>query len=203
MDRLLRTARTLRRGRGREKAGPLPTLWLVTDPQRLPDPAAAARRLPPGSGVIYRAFGAADAPLVARRLAEVARDRRLVLLIGKDEALAAACGAAGVHLPERDIAALPRLRARHPGWRFTVAAHSARALARAARAGADAALLSPAFASRSPSAGAPLGPVRFAALARRARLPVIALAGITAKTAPRLTDAAAYGLAAVEGLGGA
>jgi thiamine-phosphate pyrophosphorylase len=30
----------------------------------------------------------------------------------------------GVHLPERLAAALPRLRARHPHWRVTAAAHS-------------------------------------------------------------------------------
>ncbi len=56
------------------------------------------------------------------------------------------------------------------------------------------------FKSRSPSAGRPLGPVRFAALARQAGLPVYALGGVKTKNAPRLKGSGAAGLAMVEGL---
>jgi thiamine-phosphate pyrophosphorylase len=56
------------------------------------------------------------------------------------------------------------------------------------------------FESASPSAGRPLGPVRFAALARRAGLPVYALGGVRTKNAPRLLGSGAAGLAMVEGL---
>ena len=61
-------------------------------------------------------------------------------------------------------------------------------------------LLSPVFESASPSAGPPLGPGRFAELVRAARLPVYALGGVTAETAPRLMDTGASGIAAVEGV---
>ena len=64
----------------------------------------------------------------------------------------------------------------------------------------NAALVSAVFTSESPSAGAPLGALRFARLNRTARLPIIALGGINARTAPRLVDAGAAGLAAVGGL---
>jgi thiamine-phosphate pyrophosphorylase len=82
----------------------------------------------------------------------------------------------------------------------TVAAHSLPALIAARRAGAHAALLSSVFDSRSPSAGAPLGPVRFAALVRQAGLPVYALGGVRAGNARRLLGSGAAGLAMVEGL---
>jgi thiamine-phosphate pyrophosphorylase len=128
----------------------------------------------------------------------VARRRGLLLLIGADEALAEAAGAHGLHLPERMVGRLPRLRARRPGWLITAAAHSALALKRAERAGADAVLLSSAFESRSPSARTALGAVRFAALARTVEPPVVALGGVNGRNAARVIGAGAAGLAAVD-----
>jgi thiamine-phosphate pyrophosphorylase len=157
-------------------------------------------RLPRGSGVIYRAFGAADALTTARALKTVARRRGLTLLIGADEGLAAASHADGVHLPERLLRLAAGIRARHRGWIVTGAAHSGLAVHRAARNGCDAAVLSAVLPSRSASAGRPLGAVRFAGLVRQAAIPVIALGGVTNETAPGLVRTGAYGLAAVEGL---
>ena len=172
-------------------------MLILTDPQRTPDPVALAERLPRGAALVYRAFGAPEAFRVAEALGRLARGRGLVLLIGADAALAKACGAHGVHLPERRVAQAPRLRAAWPGALITGAAHSERALAAAAAAGLDAALLSAVFASRSPSAGAPIGPMRLAALVRRARLPVYALGGVDASTVRRLAGCGVAGVAAV------
>jgi thiamine-phosphate pyrophosphorylase len=194
----MRTARTLSRHAPSFKPGVgLPSLILVTDPDRTPDPVALAERLPRGSGVIFRGFGRKGAGKTARRLAAVARRRGLVLLIGAD---AVRVAGGGVHLPERMAHRARALKRARPGALVTVAAHSLPALIRARRAGADAALLSAVFESRSPSAGRPLGPVRFAALVRRANMPVYALGGVRTKNAPRLLGSGAAGLAMVEGL---
>ncbi|MGE5500788.1 MAG: thiamine phosphate synthase, partial [Ignavibacteriales bacterium] len=142
----------------------------MTDPERTPDPTAIAERLPRGAGIVYRAFGASDAPDRVRTLALVARRRGLTLLIGADEQLASA--AQGIHLPERLARRLPRIRARHPRSLITAAAHSPLGVRKAARLGADAVLLSTVFESRSPSAGRPIGPVRLAAITRRSPVPV-------------------------------
>jgi thiamine-phosphate pyrophosphorylase len=199
---LIGLARTL--GRTAIRRNPrnrvLPALLLVTDPQRTPDPLAAAARLPRGAGVIYRAFGHPGAVEIGRALAALCRRRGLVLLVGADEALAARIGARGLHLPERDLARARRVAARRPGWILTGAAHSGAALARAADCGLAAALLSPVFESNSPSAKRALGSLRFARLARPARLPVYALGGINGDTALRLASSGAVGLAAVEAL---
>lgn len=195
---LRRTAWSLSRRAGLQK--PPPPLLLFTDPQRTPDPAAAARRLPPGSGVVYRSFGAPNAGAVARDLRQVARARGLTLLIGADIALAVACEADGVHLPERLAHLAGRLRRQRPGWWVTAAAHSLPAARRALALGADAVVVSAVFPSRSPSAGRPLGPLRLAALARAAGGPVYGLGGINTKNARRLLASGAVGLAAVEGL---
>lgn len=199
MNGLERTARTLGRHDRPGKRQALPRLWFVTDPDRTSDPAAVATCLPRGAGIIYRAFGAKKAVKVGQGLARIARRRGLVLLVGADEGLAAAIGAAGVHLPERLALRAPRLRARRPDWIVTVAAHGPTALRRGERLGADAILLSTIFTSRSASAGRPIDPVRLCALSRLVRTPVIALGGVNAVTAPRLTPCGVYGLAAVEG----
>lgn len=200
-----RSALYLRRRAARRKGGVvdprLPALWFVTDPARVADPVAVAKRLPRGAGVIYRSFGRADAEAVGRALAGAARARGLVLLVGLDARLAAKIGAHGVHLPERALHLAPRLKRQHPHWLIIGAAHGMPALQRAARFGLHAVLVSPVFASNSPSAGRPLDVARFAALARASRSPVYALGGISRRTARRLQDSGAVGLAAVEGVG--
>jgi len=148
--------------------------------------------------VVFRAFGAADAEARGRRLMEIAKARRLVLLVGADAGLAARVGAHGVHLPERLAHRARPLKTAHPGWIVTAAAHSARAARRALACGADAVVVSTAFASRSPSAGAPLGSLRLAILARQAGGAVYALGGVTHKNARLLKDAGLAGLAAVD-----
>ncbi len=183
-----------RRGR------PLPPLILMTDPARIPDPVVAAERLPRGSAVVFRAFGAEDAVEQGLRLAAVARRRGLVLLAGADARLAIAIGAEGVHLPERLVNRASAIRRAHPLWLITVAAHGEAAARRARLRGADAVVISPVFESRSPSAGPALGPARLASLVRRTKRPVYALGGVNAMTAARLIGSGAAGIAAVEAL---
>ncbi|MBW3616644.1 MAG: thiamine phosphate synthase [Proteobacteria bacterium] len=170
----------------------------MTDPVRTPDPAGVATGLPRGAAVILRTFGAPDALATALKLRDLTRRRGLLLLIGADEALAARVRADGLHMPERRVRELPRIRARHPRWIFTAAAHSPRAVRRAEKAGADAILLSAVFPSRSASARTPLGPVRFARMVRATKAPVLALGGVNTHTAGRLLRTGAAGLAAVD-----
>ena len=188
---MARTAACLKRRAGARKA--LPSLLVFTDPARTPDPVALARRMPRGAGLVYRAFGAADAEAVARKLKAVAQVRGLFLLIGADAKLAARVGADGVHLPERLAYQAQALRRR--GWIVTAAAHSVRA---ARAAGVDAVVISAVFPSNSASAGAPIGPVRLAIMVRAAGRPAYALGGVTNETARRLLPTGVVGIAAVE-----
>jgi thiamine-phosphate pyrophosphorylase len=191
-----RTARTLGRRAGGRKG--LPSLLFFTDPVRTPSPERVIARLPRGAGVVFRTFGAPDAATQGRELAAAARRRGVLFLVGADAELASTLRADGLHLPER--AAHRALRYRRRGWIVTAAAHSLGAAIAARRAGADAVVMSPVFPSRSPSAGKALGPVRFAALVRRAGAPAYALGGVNALSARRLTTSGAIGLAAVDGL---
>jgi thiamine-phosphate pyrophosphorylase len=198
MGALSRTAARLRPWLVRGKL--LPNLLFFTDPQRTPHPERIAERLPAGAAVVFRAFSAADAIEQGLRLREITRRRGLLLLIGADDGLAVEVQADGLHLPERLAATLPDLRAAHPSWLITVAAHDLTAAKVGEEAGADALVVSPVFASRSPSAGAPLGVERLMKIVGAVETPVYALGGIRADTVSRLTDSGIVGIAAVEAL---
>lgn len=192
--RARRLAPPMRRGRR------LPALWLVTDLVRLPDPLAAAARLPRGAGVLARDLAAP----VLLRLAALARRRGLVLLVAGD-GRAALAARSGLHLPDRRRArnVLPFLLARRAGAPravLTVAAHGgATSAARARRLRPDLAFLSPIFATRSHPGAAALGPLRWLAAARRLPVPAAALGGVAPGTAGRVPRRAA-GIAAIDGL---
>jgi thiamine-phosphate pyrophosphorylase len=194
---LARTAAFLGLRGGRRKS--LPPLLFFTDPVRTPDPEAVARTLRRGAAVVFRAFGAPDAAERGVRLKAIALRHGLLLLVGADERLAVALRADGVHLPERLAHRARRLKAAHPAWIVTAAAHSERAARRAIALGADAAVVSTVFASRSASAGRPMGAVRLAELVRRVNGPVYGLGGIDNKKARLLKDTGLVGLAAVDG----
>ncbi|WP_029910082.1 thiamine phosphate synthase [Caulobacter sp. UNC358MFTsu5.1] len=198
MEALSRTAARFRPWPVRGKA--LPNLLFFTDPERTPDPEAVAERLPAESAVVFRAFGAPDAAMRGARLREITRRRGLTLLVGADAGLALAIGADGVHLPERLAAEAPGLRAAHPDWLITLAAHDAAAARSGAVQGVDALVVSPVFPSRSPSAGAPLGVEGLERIVQAVETPVYALGGVRADTVERLLDTGIVGIAAVEAL---
>ena len=178
----------------------LPNLLFFTDPARVTDPEAVAERLPRGAGIVFRAFGAPDAVERGRRLRAIADSRGLLLLVGADAGLAREIGADGLHMPERLVGEIPRLRAERPYDLITAAAHGVDALQVAGQAGADAAVVSPIFPSNSPSAGEPLGVDGLKRLVATTSLPVYALGGIAADTASQLANTGIIGLAAVEAL---
>jgi thiamine-phosphate pyrophosphorylase len=194
--RLLAWGMAGRRMRG-DGAPVLPRLWLFTDSVRLPDPCAAAERLPRGgAGIIFRHDDAPDRAALAGELSRVCRRRRLVLVIAGDAELAARLHA-GVHLRGGR-----GLRPRRAGTLITSSAHGIADLRRAVRAGAGLAFLSPVFTTAShPGAGA-LGPIRWAAMARCAprSLRVAALGGIDGGTVRRLPGRWCGGIGAIGAL---
>ena len=198
MEALSRTAARLRPWLVRGK--PLPNLLFFTDPERTPDPEGVAERLPTGAAVVFRAFGAQDATKQGLRLREITTRRGLLLFVGADEVLAQEVEADGLHLPERLAADLPRLRAEHPDWLITIAAHHQAAAKAGAAAGADALVVSPIFPSHSPSAGAPLGVEGLKRIIEAVETPIYALGGIRADTVARLADTGIVGIAAVEAM---
>ncbi|HJO70073.1 MAG TPA: thiamine phosphate synthase [Rhodospirillales bacterium] len=177
----------------------VPPMILMTDAARMPEPEPMVAALPAGSAVILRHYEIGDREPLARALLRLCRARGVKLLIAADVRLARAVGADGIHLPEALVRCDPtQARARRgPGWIVTAAAHGPRALRRAWRARADAALVAPVYATVSHPERPALGPLRFAALCRASPIPVYALGGITAESAKRLAHSGAAGIAAI------
>ncbi|MBM3508649.1 MAG: thiamine phosphate synthase [Alphaproteobacteria bacterium] len=169
----------------------------MTDERRCPDPLPVIERLPAGTGVVLRHYADPDRAALARRVAAVCQRRRLTLVVGGDARLAAAVGAAGIHL--RDQAGGPSRRPSRRGL-ATVAVHSERALRAAARARFDAAFVSPVFPTRSHPGRPGLGPLRLAGLVRSSPIAIIALGGIDPATVSRLRPIALAGIAAIGAL---
>jgi thiamine-phosphate pyrophosphorylase len=169
----------------RGAAGAAPAVFVLTDPERLADAGRLVSRLPPGWGLIYRHFGAADRLREGRRLALLCRRAHRTFLVSDDWGLARRLPCSGIHFPEKRLRALAGRRRRR-GWLFSASAHSWRGVVQARRAGADLVFLSPVFATRSAGAGRPIGPYGLRSIALRTTIPVYALGGVNALTAGRL-----------------
>ncbi|MBY0511669.1 MAG: thiamine phosphate synthase [Rhodospirillaceae bacterium] len=177
----------------------LPAIWLMSDDNRLTDPATAAATLPRGAAVIFRHYAAPDRKALAMRLAGICRRRGLKLIIAGDWRLAAASGAAGLHLAEHAARRGPEAGARlwlKRKW-LTLAAHGPVSLRRAGHFNAAAVLLSPVFTTASHPDLPPLGHVRVASMTRTTRTPVMALGGITARNIARLRHSGCAGIAGI------
>jgi len=168
---------------------PLPRLWLMTDERLGGGLVDAARRLPDAAGIVFRHYRLEEGP--RRALFERVREaapRALLLLAGSAD-LARAWGADGSH-------------GRGPGTGLrSASAHDQAQIRAAERAGAAFLFLSPVFATRSHPDARALGLARFAWLARRTRLPVIALGGMDETRGRRLASFGAYGWGAIDAWG--
>jgi thiamine-phosphate pyrophosphorylase len=167
---------------------PLPRLWLITDERQGDGLFAAIARLPEGAGIVFRHHSLAE---VARRdlFDRVKAAAPGMVLLGGPAEQAEAWDADGSHGSGRGA-----------GLR-SAPAHSYAEIRAAERAGAAFLFLSPAYPTRSHPEARPLGLARFAWLARRTRLPVIALGGMNEARGRRLASFGAYGWAGIDAWG--
>jgi thiamine-phosphate pyrophosphorylase len=159
----------------------------------------AVARLPRGSAVVVRHYLLDESARRAffRRVRQAARISGAQLLLAGDAAQARSWGADGHHGRTPDLTGSGPKR---KPWLHSAPAHDLKELRAAIRAGAEAVLLSPLFATRSHPGAKPLGPARFAAIARRSSVPVIALGGVRPRHAGLVRRLGAQGLAAIDGL---
>lgn len=173
------------------------SLALFSDETRLVRPDPVLRMTPPGSVFVYRDYSARARLRRGRALRALCRIRKILFLVAGDAGLAAALDADGVHLPEALVSARAVEVIRSRFALVTSAAHSAKALERAAAASVDAAFLSPVFATRSHPGAAAFGAETAMQIAAGARAPVLALGGVTPEGASRLVGSYFCGLGAI------
>lgn len=164
------------------RAKPLPDLWLLSDARNDGALEAVLRRLPRGSGFVYRHYHLAPQQRIARfrELARLCRAHGHVVLLADSALTAQEWGADGIYGAPRTLGP------RRAGLLAVATAHDLCELAQAKAMRADGVMLSPVFPTRSHPGAATLGPVRWRLLAMRAGVPVIALGGMSSHAARRL-----------------
>lgn len=172
-----------------KRHSPLPALWLISDARNDAVLEAALKRLPRGSGLVFRHYHLLPAERRDRfrALLRIARQRGHCAVLAGTPRAARGWGADGAY-------GSPEALARGPAGLRLVTVHSLRELARARRA--DAVLISPVFPTRSHPGASALGPVRFRLIAARSPVSAVALGGMTARRARGLGTA----WAAIDGL---
>lgn len=165
----------------------LPKIWLMTDPRLGDGLQAAVRKLPIGSGVVFRHYDLATNERLSlfRQIARICRQRGHVLVLaGQDD-----WRADGVH-------GRGRIR---PVQILSMPVHSVREIRDAQKLGADLVFLSPLYPTQSHPKAKGLGLMRFGMLAKLAgSSKVIALGGITRNRARTKLARVAYGWAGID-----
>ena len=169
------------------QARPVPTVWLITDGRLGHALLPAARRLPPRSVIVVRAFAlpAAGRASLIRALRRLARARRHRLIW------------AGEQAPQGFDGRLGLMRQRSDAW-LVMPVHDVREAASARRHRADAVLISPVHPTRSHPGSATLGRQGFARLAGASGRPGIAMGGMDARRHAKLKRQGARGWAAID-----
>jgi thiamine-phosphate pyrophosphorylase len=180
-------------------------LMLVTDrtlipPARLPAVVDAAVRGGVDAVQLREKDLPADALIEAgRALRETTRGRALLLVNGP-VAVARACGADGVHLPE--TAPMPD-EAERRGLIVGRSVHGLQSAGAAAREGCDYLVVGTVFPSRSHPGGAAAGLDLVAAVRRDVAVPIVAIGGISAANAGGVVRAGADAVAVISAVLGA
>jgi thiamine-phosphate pyrophosphorylase len=169
----------------------LPKIWLMTDPRFGDDLPRAIRRLPFGSGVIFRHYDLEKKPrrTLFRAVRKICRRRGHMLLLASDARTAMIWGADGIH--SRTRGSTPLIH--------SIPVHDIREIAQARLCEADMMMLSPVFATASHPSGRSLGILRFMQLARLCGdAKVIALGGMSKPKGMLLDPRLIHGWAAID-----
>jgi len=131
-----------------------------------------------------------------REANELVNATKVPVLVSSRCDVALATGAAGVNLPESDIAAADARRLL--GKRLVGrSVHSIKAAQEAERDGADFVIFGPVWESASHPGSPPAGVAALELVARSVRIPVLAIGGVTIERIAELRSAGAAGYAAI------
>jgi thiamine-phosphate pyrophosphorylase len=170
---------------------PIPHIWLMTDPRLGDGLLGAIRKLPTGSGVIFRHY---DVPIGERRrlfasVRRICAQRGHLLLLAGNVHDAPKWHADGLH--GRSCTPQPMLH--------SAPVHTIREIREARRSGAKILFLSPLRRTASHPGQRALGPLRFGQLARLCQpAKVIALGGMNRAQAAKWPRKIVHGWAAID-----
>ncbi len=173
----------------------LPRIWLFTDKRNDASLEKSIRRLPRGSGIVFRHYHLRETARRARfkAIKRLARRHGHLLMLAGAPALARRWRADGVHGHLLRRSALP-------GLLHSAPVHDAHEIHQANRSGADIFFLSPIFATRSHPGQRPLNSVQRHRLAETCNGLVIYLGGMNARRYRTSKNPLVHGWAAIDGL---
>lgn len=184
---------------------PLPCLALVTDRRlcrTLSLEEAVAQAVNGGANLVQlreKDLPAGELLALAEKLHSVTRDRTL-FLVNDHLDVALACGADGVHLPERGLPVAAVRRVGGDGFIVGRSVHSVAEAQRAEAEGADYVQVGPIFATRSHPEASPAGVGLLSAVAKAVGIPILAVGGITADNVGQAIRAGASGAAVISAI---
>ena len=185
---------------GASTGGPelLPRIYLITDAAFARFLPVALAALPAGAALVQlrdKSLPARELLRLARALLPICRAHQAKLLVNDRGDIALAASADGVHLPA-DGLAVPEARALlGPSALVGVSCHTADEVARAGSSGASFCVFGPVW--ETPGKGPPRGVAALAAAARASSIPLFALGGVDARSAPLALAAGAHGVACI------
>jgi thiamine-phosphate pyrophosphorylase len=148
-----------------------------------------------------KTLGAGAMTSLARRLVEALRGSGAVLIVNDRADVAAACGAAGVHVGDEDLPVEAVRRVVGPGAIVGFSTHSVEEAACASSCGADYLGFGPVFESPTKAGVREARGLELLSRACRATsLPVVAIGGVTLETATECWNAGAASVAVISEL---
>ncbi len=203
-DTLLKQARQLNLRNGGPNC-PIPPIILLTDDQRLPDPAPAINFLPTDSMVIFRQYDHPHRAKIGAKLRSLCRAKAIPFLVANDISLALKLDADGIHLPEYHILTTPYFYHQIPSTLLvTSACHSLVTIRRLGilpkQYRPDGVLISPIFPTHSHPGRNPLSlntVLAMAELCKRSGMAPIGLGGINKENVGSLRSSSLASLAGI------
>lgn len=179
-----------------------PLLYYITDRSAVGDDPLpiTARAITAGVELIQvreRDLDTRQLLALVKAAVEQARGTATCVLVNDRLDVALAAGAAGVHLPTHGLP-VGDVRRRYPDLLLGASCHNLEELRRAEEGGADFVVFGPVYETASKKAyGPPLGLAKLAEAVAAARIPVLALGGLTLANARACLATGAAGLAAI------
>jgi thiamine-phosphate pyrophosphorylase len=161
------------------------------------DAAAGLRAMHGGATVLQLRDPAATARALEREACRLVHEAAVPVLVSARADLALAAGAAGVHLPERDLPVAGARRLLGPDRLVGRSVHSVEAAVRAEAEGADYVVFGSVFASTTHPGQAVAGLAALQQVAAAVRIPVLAIGGVDAGRIGACLAAGAAGFAAI------
>lgn len=182
-----------------EKA--LPKLFFFTDRKQFLDIFAVIKSMPDDkAAIIIREYDLSRLERMefARKIIKIAKEKSLLVLIGKDLKMAQNLKADGVHFSDHDcyLTKYQKFKTKK-NFIFTCSIHSARSLKKAQNSLFDVVFYSPIFATKTHPNQKPAGVFSLAKIALKSKIPLYALGGINLDNLKQLKNCHISGIAGI------